>query len=275
MSEARIRVFAGFRDDEGRSRVGFVDLDSDQPTRQLLVSARPALDLGDRDAFDADGVVPCAVLEREDALWLYYAGYRRGDANTRFSVFGGAAVSHDGGESFDRLSRQPILGPSEEGSLFRVVHSILPHVGGWRIWYGAGSEFRRGETKTLPVYDIRCSDSPDGLSFPDLGDVCIAPSGEEHRVGRPYVVREHGSYRMFYGAGSERVPYQLRLAESGDGVRWCDQTDQLGLPLSEAGWDSEMMAYPAFVRSAHRSYLLYNGNHYGEDGFGCAVLVEP
>lgn len=275
VDDSRVRVFAGFRDADGRSRVGFVDLEADQPDHVLLVGSRPSLDLGAAGSFDADGVVPCAVVERGGALWLYYAGYRRGDTKTRFTVFGGLAVSQDGGESFERLSDGPVLGPSAEGSLFRVLHSILPHKDGWRVWYGAGSEFRRGQAKTLPVYDIRCSDSPDGLSFAALGQVCIAPSGEEHRVGRPYVFRQNDSYRMFYGAGSERVPYQLRLADSDDGQRWRDRTAQLGLPLSQQGWDSEMMAYPAFVRSARRSYLLYNGNRYGHEGFGCAVLAEP
>jgi hypothetical protein len=272
--DGRLRVFAGFRDSDGRSRVGFVDLDEDDPRRVQQVSAVPALDLGEAGAFDQDGVVPCAVIADGAALRLYYAGYRRGDNAVRFTVFGGAAVSDDGGKSFRRVSPEPVLGPAPEARLFRVVHSLAPIPGGWRVYYGAGSEFRAGTAKTLPVYDIRYVDSPDGLSFPSTGTVCITPAGEEHRVGRPYVIAAPGGYLMFYGAGSERHPYRLRCAESADGRRWTDRTETLGLEPADTGWDSEMMAYPAYVTTERISYLLYNGNAYGRDGFGCAVRCD-
>jgi hypothetical protein len=61
------------------------------------VGYAPALDLGASGAFDQDGVVPNAVCERDGEIWLYYAGYRRGDAQTQFTVFGGTAVSRAGG----------------------------------------------------------------------------------------------------------------------------------------------------------------------------------
>lgn len=61
--EGRIRVFAGFRTREGVSRVGFVDLSAQNPSRILRVSEKPALDIGVPGAFDENGVVPCAVVE--------------------------------------------------------------------------------------------------------------------------------------------------------------------------------------------------------------------
>ena len=41
-----IRVYAGFRDSHGVSRIGFVDLDSNNPDKVLRVSETPALDIG-------------------------------------------------------------------------------------------------------------------------------------------------------------------------------------------------------------------------------------
>src|SRR5438270_337025 len=72
---SEIRVFVGMRDEQGRSRVGYVDLDASDPSRVLRVSEKPALDLGAPGTFDENGVVPCAVVERDGALFLYYAGY--------------------------------------------------------------------------------------------------------------------------------------------------------------------------------------------------------
>jgi hypothetical protein len=35
-----------------------------------------------------------------------------------------------------------------------------------------------------------------------------------------------------------------------------------------------MAAYPAVVTAADRTYLFYNGNAYGHDGFGYAVRTD-
>jgi hypothetical protein len=227
--EGTARVYCGFRDADGRSRVGTVDIAWVRDGLTVTaVGDVPALDLGAAGAFDQDGVVPSAVCERDGEIWLYYAGYRRGDEQARFTVFGGTAVSRDGGLRFNRLDSEPTLGPSSEARLFRVVHSVLPHPEGWQAWYGAGSHFTAGAAKTLPVYDIRHCVTPDGRTFPDTGVVCIAPGPGEHRVGRPYVVRTADGYQMFYGAGTEEIPYELRLATSADGIRWRDRSDELG-----------------------------------------------
>jgi hypothetical protein len=272
-----LRVYAGLRDAGGRGSVGFVDLDPTDPSRVLRVAETPALAPAAAGAFAVDGVVPAAVVADGDALRLYYAGYLR-RSDVRFQVFGGLALSHDGGETFAARSSEPVMPPTAEGALFRVVHSIRRDGARWRAWYGAGSEFRQGAAKTLPVYDIRHCESPDGIAFPEAGTVCIPPTGDEHRVGRPWVVPSAHGYEMYFGAGSERVPYRLAYATSADGVRWARDDAALGLEPSPEGWDSEMIAYPAVVAAGSDTYLFYNGNDYGRAGFGYAVrrgTAEP
>ena len=41
-----LRVYAGFRDDDGVSRIGYVDVLADDPASIVRVSARPVLDVG-------------------------------------------------------------------------------------------------------------------------------------------------------------------------------------------------------------------------------------
>jgi sucrose-6-phosphate hydrolase SacC (GH32 family) len=261
------------RDAEGRGSVGFVDLDPHDPSRVLRVSERPALAPAAAGSFAADGVVPTAVVRDGDLLRLYYAGYRRRE-DVRFQAFCGLAFSDDDGETFRARSDDPVLPPSREGRLFRAIHSIRKEDGRWRAWYGAGSHFRQGETKTLPVYDIRHIESPDGIAFPDEGTVCIPVRGEEHRVGRPWVLPSANGYEMYFGAGTEREPYRLAYATSDDGIHWRRDDAILRLGPSQAGWDSEMIAYPAVVSVAGRTYLFYNGNGYGRDGFGYAIRTD-
>lgn len=269
-----IRVFVGMRDDQGVGRVGYVDVSAGNPKEILGVSEKPCLDVGTAGAFDENGVIPCAVVRRDERIFLYYAGYMLGQ-KVRFLVFGGLAVSHDNGETFTRYSRVPIIDRTDDELLFRVIHSIIEDGGSWKAYYGAGDSFRTGSSKSLPVYNIRYMESPDGVQFPLQGKVALDISGDEHRVGRPYVIKEQGVFRMFFGAGSEAEPYRLAYAESQDGKSW-DRKDEelLGLSLSPEGWDSQMMAYPAVIRCRDRVYMFYNGNDYGRSGFGYAELVE-
>jgi hypothetical protein len=118
-----IRVFVGMRDDDGVSRVGFVDVSAADPARVLRVSEKPVLDVGQAGAFDESGVVPCAVVEHQGELHLFYAGYQLG-RKVKFYVFGGLAVSRDGGETFERLSRVPICDRTDSELFFRVIHTM-------------------------------------------------------------------------------------------------------------------------------------------------------
>jgi len=274
ISDDVIRSYVGFRDDNGVSRIGCVDVDANNPSVVLKVSEKPVLDVGVPGTFDENGVVPCAVIEREGKLYLYYAGYQLGQ-KVRFYVFGGLAISEDGGNSFVRYSRVPVIDRTDEALFFRAVHSIIFEDGVWKIWYGAGSGWIKGKAKTLPVYDVRYLESKDGVNFGKEGKICIGiKRGDEYRVGRPYVTKDVGVYRMFYSIGTKSKRYRLAYAESRHGINWIRKDEEIGIDISESGWDSQMIAYPSVVRYRDRVYMFYNGNNYGETGFGYAVLEE-
>jgi hypothetical protein len=267
-----IRVFVGMRDDRGRSRVGFVDVAARKPDQVLNICRTPSLDIGAPGMFDENGVVPCAVILRENQLYLYYAGYQTAKT-ARFHVFSGLAKSSDNGDSFTRVSSDPILPPTIHEPLFRVIHSILPSDdGNWDVWYGGGNTFRQGATKTLPVYDVRQMRSDDGIVFPEQSETAIHLRPEEHRVGRPYVLRTADGYLMFYGYGSEMSPYQLGMAHSDDGKSWIRNDHQMQIEGERQAWETEMQAYPSIIQAGCNIYLFYNGNAYGRDGFGCCRL---
>jgi hypothetical protein len=268
----RIRIFLGFRDYTGKSRIGFCDVDKENPHKILGVSEEPVLDIGKPGMFDENGVVPTCVLQEGGKVFLYYAGYSLG-YNVRFQVFTGLAVCEDSSlERFARIQEYPVTDRAGSAELFRVIHSVLKVDTTYKVWYGAGNRFLQGRRKTLPVYDVRYMESNSKSSFPSSGKIVIDIPKGCHRVGRPYVVHESGLYKMFYGYGSEAVPYQLAYAESLDGICWTQK--EIGLELSDSGWDSQMMAYPAFVRTKNKAFLFYNGNDYGKEGFGYAELVE-
>ncbi|MEJ7610079.1 MAG: hypothetical protein WKF88_02755 [Ferruginibacter sp.] len=271
--EDRIRIFCGCRDAEGISRIGWVDVDTEHPETVLGYSQVPALDIGLPGCFDDNGVVPTAVVQREGKLFLYYAGYQL-VKNVRFIAFTGLAVSDDHGISFKRFKNTPVLERSTEEFLFRAIHTIFYDEGKWKVWYGAGSSFIDGSNKSLPVYNIRYMESADGITFPDKGSVVLNTALQEHRVGRPYVIKSDNKYLMFFGASTDSQAYRLAYAESADGINWQRKDQDLGIGYKEGEFDSDMSAYPALVMIRDRMYLFYNGNEYGKEGFGLALLTK-
>jgi len=271
--DGKFRVFVGLRDADGVSRIGYVDLNPNNPSEVIGYSSNPVLDIGEDGAFDEFGVVPCAVYQKGREVYLYYAGYQRG-LKARFLVFGGLAISNDNGENFVRYKKTPIFERTTEEFLFRVPHTVMQDGEKYRIWYGGGNRFLQGKEKTLPIYDIRYIESLDGMTIPESGVVCIPTQAGEYRLGRPYVIRmADKTYRMFYGYSSEEFHYKLGFADSADGINWIRRDSEMGLDLSESGWDSTMMAYPSFIEYKNKAFLLYNGNSYGLEGFGLAELI--
>lgn len=268
----KLRFYVGFRDELGISRIGYVDVDPKNPARVIKVSDTPVLNIGADGAFDEYGVVPSAVIRKKDKIYLYYAGYQLGK-KVRFLVLSGLAVSEDNGETFTRYSQVPIFERTDQELLFRVPHSVIYDDDKYKFWYGGGKEFIQGAEKTLPVYDVRYLESNDGINIPSKGKTVIATKEGEYRVGRPYVFKENGMFYMFYGYSTEASPYKLGYATSYDGIDWMRQDDSVGIDLSDKGWDSEMMAYPCVVKIHEKTYLFYNGNRYGSDGFGYAELI--
>jgi predicted GH43/DUF377 family glycosyl hydrolase len=269
----KIRIFAGFRDDAGISRVGWVDVDIENPEKVLGYSQNPALDIGLAGAFDDNGVVPTAIVRRGDALYLYYAGYQL-VKNVRFIAFTGLAISHDDGLSFQRWRNTPVLERTTDEFLFRAIHTIFWDTDKWKTWYGGGNSFVAGEQKTLPIYDIRYMESADGIAFPDKGQTVLKNGENEYRVGRPYVVKRGDKYIMYFGASTPQEPYRLAYAESNDGVNWDRNDSLLDIPYQEGDFDSRMSAYPSVIDYNNRIYLFYNGNDYGKQGFGLAISTQ-
>lgn len=273
ISEDVIRVYAGFRDEKGVGRIGYVDVDANNPSNILKVSKEPVLNIGQPGCFDDNGVVPCAVVKHDDKLYMYYAGYQVG-YHVRMLIFSGLAISEDNGQTFKRYRNVPILERTSEETLFRVIHSAIFENGVWKIYYGAGSSFKQGKRKTLPLYDIKYMESKDGINFLGQGKTILQTQGDEYRVGRPYVIKNNKDYNMFFCAGTEEITYKLAYAKSRDGIEWNRNDDELGIDFSETKWDSQMMAYPSIIRHKDKTYLFYNGNNYGYEGFGYAQLEK-
>lgn len=270
-----IRVYSTFLDATGIGRTGFVDLDAADPTRVLGVSSAPALDIGQPGCFDENGVVACSVLRLEDGSWrMYYVGFELG-TRIRYRLLTGVAQSRDGGVTFTRLSRAPVLERSDQELYFRGGPFCLQQGGRFRLWYVAGSQWLSVDDKPMPVYDLRYAESNDGLHWPPVGRLVLPIDGpDEHGFGRPWVLpRADGGYRLFYSIRRKSLrAYRLGYAESEDGLHWERQDARLNLDVTPGGFDAQAIMYLAPIDVDGTLYAFYNGDDFGRAGFAVARL---
>jgi hypothetical protein len=263
------RVYFSGRDPQNRSLVGYAEIDIET----MLVtrfSDRPVFGLGALGCFDDNGVTPSWVVDHEGRKYLYYIGWNQG-STVRMAIVAGLAVSDDGGETFERVSRVPVLDRTHEEPLtINTGPCVMIDEGRWRMWYVSGIEWVH---KDLPRYNIKYAESSDGLHWDRPGTTCIDfETPEENALARPCVLKEAGIYKMWFCHKGEN--YRMGYAESNDGIAWTRMDDRVGIDVSPSGWDSDMIEYAHVFQHGSTKYMLYNGNDYGRGGIGLAVSAS-
>ncbi|WP_096779599.1 glycoside hydrolase family protein [Zobellella denitrificans] len=271
-----IRVYAGFRDTNGISRIGYVDVSSDNPSMILKVSEQPVLDVGEPGMFDDNGVILGDIINVGEEIRMYYVGFQL-VKKAKFLAYTGLAVSNDGGDNFDRISPTPILDRTQEGKFIRAIHSVLVEDGVFKVWYATGNGWETINNTDYPQYDINYIESRDGISFPSSGNKIIKNNlkNKEYRIGRPRVHRFGENYLINFTYGTTDGRYEAGQAISSDGVNWIRDDKGIGITVSQEGWDSKHLSYPSLITVPNgKTYMFYNGNDMGREGFGYAELVE-
>lgn len=269
LDDETIRVFAGFRDADGVSRIGYVDVRADDPAVIVRVSRESVLDIGRGGCFDDNGMILGDVVASPDGLHMFYVGFQR-VAKAKFLAFTGLAVSTDGGEHFRRVQETPILDRAPGRSTIAAIHSVLRENGRWRLWYAVGDDWEEIRGQPYPRYHIRYVETDDLQAIPRKDHICLLPRGSEYRIGRPRVYPVGDQYLMYFTRGNITGEYFPGCAVSNDGMHWERHDSMLGLALSDSGWDSGTLCYPALMQLHDRWLMFYNGNDMGVDGFGVA-----
>ncbi len=263
------RVYFGCRDAENRTSIGYVDVEVTDTMRVLEIAERPVIGPGELGTFDDSGASLACVVPTATGRNLYYIGWNLGvTVPWRNSI--GLATSAGSNDPFVKHSPAPIVDRSAVDPYSLSYPWVLRDGDRWRMWYG--SNLRWGREHHDMHHVIKYAESVDGVHWNRTGAVAIGFDGpDEFAVCRPCVIKENGIYRMWYcHRGSA---YRLGYAESSDGIRWEKRPDLLGIDVSATGWDSEMQAYPCVFEHRGRRHMLYNGNRYGQTGFGWAAAA--
>lgn len=272
-----IRVFITCLDQNGIGRPGYVDVDAENPSKVLAVGQNPIFDIGKPGTFDDNGALVTSVLRLPDGtLFFYYVGFEL-CVKVRYRLFTGVAISTDLGVTAARYSDTPILDRNSDELYFRGGPCALWQNDRVRLWYVAGSEWIDIGGKPMPVYDLRYVESKDGLCFPNKASVLMnVTDPDEHGFGRPWVVRRGpDDFQLFYSIRRRSLAaYRLGYAESTDGLNWKRRDHLLNLDVSSDGFDNQAIMYSVIFSVRDKTYCFYNGNNFGEQGFGLAQLVE-
>jgi hypothetical protein len=279
-----IRVYFSTRalDTNGKylSHVAFVDFDK-AFTGILRVSNEPIIPLGGLGCFDEHGIFPFSVMRNGKNIFAYTTGWNRRFAVSTDAAIG-LAISDNDGWTFKKVSVGPVLAASLHepflvGDAFvRIFRNI------YHMWYIFGTKWVTHSDSERPdrIYKIGHATSSDGIDWHKDGRQIICDKlNEDECQALPSVMQIAKRYHMFFCyrqatdfRSNRNRSYRIGYAFSDDLVSWKRDDVNVGIDVSDDGWDCDMQCYPHAFEMDGDIYLLYNGNEFGRFGFGLARL---
>lgn len=264
------------RDAQRRSHVFLCRAEVKDGAMRLLDAPKMALPHGEPGQFDCDGAISVCLVRHDGRIYLYYVGWQN-LPDTLWICDTGRAIVDPEAMTITREFAGPVLGRDKDNPLFAAATAF--HVEGdlWRTWYNSGLRWERTEHGWKHYYGIHYAESRDGIDWTCYPGLVLPFQDEyEYAFGRPSVIRRDGLYYMWFAhrATKDIQTYRIGFASSVDGRQWARNDAISGIDVAPDGWDSEMVCYPYVFEHGAHMYMLYNGNNYGQTGFGLAVMEK-
>lgn len=236
---------------------------------------------GKLGCFDEHGIFPLSPVKVDDKIYAYTNGWtRRVSVDVDSGI--GFAISNDNGKTFERLGDGPIISASISEPFLMGDAFVRKFNDKYYMFYIFGKKWCEATQEHDPerVYKITYATSEDGINWIKSNKCIVSDVIDENECqALPTVMKIGSRYHMYFcyrnmiGFRQEKGKgYRLGYAYSDDLINWTRDDKLGGISLSDSGWDSEMMCYPNIFEMDGNIYLLYNGNHFGKDGFGLAIL---
>ena len=263
------------------SHVAYVDMDRSL-SKVLRVADHTVLPLGELGAFDEHGIFPINVLRHGNKVLAYTTGWNR-RVSVSVDTAIGLAISEDDGRTFQRQGAGPVLAASLHEPCLVGDGFVLEVEGTFHMWYIFGTGWKRYSADAAPdrTYKIGHAVSSDGVHWikEEARRIIADRLGPDESQALPTVVGIDGRWHMFFcyrqSSDFRSNPdrgYRIGHAWSDDLANWTRDDDQIPLAIEPGTWDSDMQCYPHAFQLDGKVYLLYNGNAFGREGFGLAVL---
>lgn len=273
----RLRIYYATRNKSGKANISFIEVDINDPKIILYQHDEVLFDFGEIGTFDDSGIMPTCIIDVEGKKYLYYIGWTtRGTVPYHNSI--GLAISEDGGKSFKKAFLGPIITVNHKEPYFSGTAFVRKENNGFRMWYLSCIGWKKKNDNLEPLYEIKYADSNDGINWNQNNLTAIKLKNNEGGLASAAVIKTKDGYEMYYCyrgiydyRNSKEESYRIGFAESQDGIQWIRNDSLAGIDISKEGWDSEMIAYPYIVELKGKRLLFYNGNGFGQSGFGYAV----
>lgn len=264
------------------SHISFIDMDKSFK-KVINVSADTVIELGSLGCFDEHGIFPINVVRDKDRILAYTCGWsRRVSVSVETSI--GLAISDDNGLTFKKTGDGPVLTSSLQEPFLVGDGFVCIYQGVYHMWYIYGTRWIDHPQEDSParVYKIGHSTSKDGVSWIKEGRQVINDRlNPDECQALPTVINIGNRYHMYFcyreATGfrkNRKRGYRIGYAWSDDLIDWVRDDDNVGIDVSEEGWDSDMLCYPHVFHCDGKIYMLYNGNEFGRFGFGLAVMED-
>lgn len=262
------KVYFTCRDAQQRSHIAWVDIDLKRRTVESLCE-KPLLAPGQIGTFDDSGVALGWVIDIAGEKLFYYLGWNLAvTVPWRNSI--GLAKLNPKTQTLERVSLAPLLDRHAVDPFSISYPLVMEENGKYRMWYG--SNLAWGAKQEDMKHTIKYATSADGYTWHRDGTIALPLQDGEYAISRPCILKDRNSYSMWYSYRGDA--YRIGYAESNDGVSWIRKDNEVGIDVSEDGWDSEMVCYAHVFDHDGFRYMIYNGNSYGKTGFGLARLEQ-
>ncbi len=263
------RVYYSGRDDGNKSSVGYIDIDI---VKQAVVNYpdHVAFEYGAADSFYSHGVSIGNMYRQGDKNYILFMAWQIPEGGHWRGDVGQLEVSKDLG-TLSLSANNPFMTSDNDDPVSLSYPWVMHHEGIYKMWYGSTVEWDAGNGEMLHV--IKYATSEDGENWQKYGQAVPSTLGEAQAFSRPTVLYKQSKYHMWYSyrSGTGQT-YRIGYSTSNDGLQWQNNLLNAGIDVSMTGWDSEMICYPYVFEHRGQTYMLYNGNGYGREGFGLAIL---
>lgn len=269
IDENTFRIFFSSRNDENKSSVSYVDFDIIKRKCKSFCNT-PVHTFGDDSSFLSHGIsIGCNYTTNNDNFILFMAWQIPKGEHWRGKI----GRFHLINNNILILNPQIPFIEFTEDEISLSYPFVLFEDGIFKMWYGATLSW--SSVNDEMIHPIMYATSTDGFNWEKKGIAIPYEIGVAQAFSRPTVIRDDMGYHMWYSYRSgDGTSYRIGYSHSLDGLKWIRKHEEVGINISETGWDSEMICYPYVFIYKGECYMLYNGNDYGKTGFGLAKLSK-
>jgi hypothetical protein len=270
INEDVFRVFFSARNVDNKSSIGYIDFNI-KTLKILNKSSKPIFVFGEPSSFYSHGVSIGNLYTQEDKSYILFMGWNIKENQHWRGDIGRLELTNNINMSISPKTTFMTIDSEDKVSLSYPY--VVYHQGVYKMWYGSTISWETENGEMLHV--IKYATSIDGENWQKHGVAIPYQLGQAQAFSRPTVMIDKQGYHMWYSYRSgDKTKYRIGYSHSHDGLIWHRKHDEVGLDVSISGWDSEMICYPFVFDYKKKRYMLYNGNDFGKEGFGIAVLDE-